>query len=562
MNHVGNRHVAAELRPQSDAVLRDYIRQNGTYQAEELLRSAYVAIGDPQAGVNFMLELASIAPEPKGVLELLVESNWIPAKLRNPVYAQIIAHAQDRLRNTEGISRQYAEEDLRSWQARYAMHLVEEKEFDQAATVLQPHDPPTATELEVRYRIALANDQFDAIVEQYRSNPDKAPQPEVSRQVATALQKGGQRAAARKLLELLFTQEIAAHQLSSANMLGLAEIRLQDGDTAGAMELLRRLALVVGPPFENLEPAASLLSRNGHHAEAVEFLAQLVKAKPWDDSARLRLAQEQIAAEQDPVAARTLAIAVASDSKGTYSDRLAAAAALSGTGPTLGSGELDFVAYGSGTADKPYFYTARLNAAKKAPPETAVQLLQNALSDAPHQDAVRAPLFYALAGLKLDRLALASVQPLLRNGYLQRVSRSYSGYNDQSSEPEDSTAEGPDATDNGEPTVVPLQTPATERAALAVAVADSYARLGELESARQDYRLALNLETSKVPQADIRKKISSVQAAIRRKANNELRMPVIHNDLEQEHTVRPRLLSAVKSPPAKPVRSTKGGRAQ
>lgn len=564
MNHVGNRNVTAELRSQSDLVLRDYIRQNGTYQADELLRSAYVAIGDPQSGTDFMLQLASIAPEPKGVLELLVDARWIPAKMRNSIYAQIIAHAQDRLRNTEGMSRQYAEEDLRSWQARYAMHLVEQREFDQAATVLQPHEPPTATELEVRSRIALANNQFDSMVEQYRSNPDKAPQSQVLRQVATALQKGGQRAAARKLLEFLFTQEIAAHQLSSANMLGLAEIRLQDGDTAGAMELLRRLALVVGQPFENLDPAATLLSRNGLHAEAVEFLAQLVKAKPWDDGARLRLAQEEMVTGPDTGEARALATAVATDSKAKYTDRLAATAVLGGTGPTLGSGELDFIAYGTGTPDKPYFYKARLNAAETASGEPAERLLENAIADAPHQDAARAPLFYALAGLKLDRLALASIQPLLRNGYLHGVSRSYSGYSDQGAEPEESISEEIDVVDNVEPNgTARVQTPATERAALAVAVADSYAKLGELESALQYYRVGLNLETSNAARADVRKKISSVQAMIRRKANNALRMPIIHNDLEQEHTVRPRLLAAVKAPPpAKPVRSTKEGHAQ
>jgi hypothetical protein len=214
--------------------------------------------------------------------------------------------------------------------------------------------------------------------------------------MASALQSAGQRPATRELLKFLYVQEIAAHQLNSANMLGLAEIRLQDGDTAGAMDVLRRLVLVVGQPFENLDPASTLLAHNGRHAEAVEFLSSLVKAKPWDQAARLHLAQEQIAASLDVAGARSLAVAVATNSQAVYADRLAAAI-LTEPGPALGSGELDFVAHGTGSADQPYFYAARLRA-EKNPADAALsaRLLLNALADAPDRDDARVPLFYAL----------------------------------------------------------------------------------------------------------------------------------------------------------------------
>ena len=227
------------------------------------------------------------------------------------------------------------------------MHLVELHDFDHAAAVLQPQQDPSAQELEIRYRIALANNQFDAILDQYRANPEKAPKAEELRTVAAALEKSDQRPAARKLLEFLFIQEISSHELNAANMLGLAEIRLQDGDTSGAMDVLRRLVLVVGQPFENLDPAATLLARNGRHAEAVEFLSRLTKAEPWNQGARLHLAQEQIAAGQDAPEARSLATAVATDAQAAYADRLAAAAILTGSGPDLGSGELDVIARGT-----------------------------------------------------------------------------------------------------------------------------------------------------------------------------------------------------------------------
>jgi len=566
LNHIGNRHVAAELRSQSDAVLRDYVRQNGIYQVEELLRSAYVASGDSQAGVAFLLELASIAPEPNSVLESLVDANWIAAKARNPIYDQILLHLQDRLRNVTGISRQYAEENIRSWQARYAMHLVGLREFDHAAAVLQAQREPSAAELEIRYRIALANHQFDAILDQYRANPESAPKAENLRMAAAALQKADQRPAARKLLEFLFTQEISAHQLNSANMLGLAEIRLQDGDASGAMDVLRRLALVVGQPFENLDSAATLLARNGRHAEAVEFLDRLAKAEPWNQGARLHLAQERIAAGQDAAGARLLAAAVATDAQAAYTDRIAAATILAGSsGPELGSGELNLIAHGTGPADKPYFFAARLNVAKKSTDAAlSARLLQSALADAPQKDTARLPLFYALATLKRDRLAVSVIRPLLRNGYLKNGYRGRSRSYDQSAGPDDPDSAAPDAAPD-EPSAGRGQGEAlpADRVALAIALARSYANLGALEDSLSYYRMALSGTVSATQRAEVAKSITNLRAAIRRNASNVQRMPVIHQELDQNRLVRPRLVAIQKAPPPpQPDRSAKSGGAR
>ena len=49
-------------------------------------------------------------------------------------------------------------------------------------------------------------------------------------------------------------------------------------DTAQTLALLRRMNLVAGQPFENLDAAAALLEKTGHPAEAVEFRAARVQA--------------------------------------------------------------------------------------------------------------------------------------------------------------------------------------------------------------------------------------------------------------------------------------------
>ena len=560
MNHLGNRHLAVELRPQWEPVLRDYVRQNGTYESFSLLHAAYTASGDAQAGVSLLLDMASIAPEPADILQEFVNVDWIPAKARDPFFEQIIVRKQEHLRSEQGIEKEYAESNLRSWQERFALHLVHQGEFDRAAAVLQPQARPDALELEVRYRIALARSEFNSIFENYAATPETAPRAQLLRKVADALKASGERAAARKILEFSFTQEIAAHQLSSANMLGLAEIRLQDGDAAGAMELLRRLVLVVGEPFENLAPAANLLAKNGRHAEAAEFLARLVKAKPWDTDARLHLAQEQIAAGEAAEAALKLAASLASDSQAAYSNRLAAAAVLSGSGPSLGSGELDYLAYGSGSPDRPYFYAARLSAAKKASdPELSTRLLMNALADAPDNDASRAPLLHVLAQLKRDRLALLSFEPLLHRDYFVT---SYTP-----SVREEDIEEAPDETaaqtspDDTQPKPAAPALSDNERAELAVLVAGCYSNLDDLKNALNYYQSALNLQKEAVARAAIMKSIELVRARVRREATNALRMPKIGSGLDQPHVVRPRLVAA-RSAPAKPAPGNKDGGAQ
>ena len=70
-------------------------------------------------------------------------------------------------------------------------------------------------------------------------------------------------------------------------------MKLEDNDTAAAMALLRRMALISGEPFTGLDPAAALLEKTGHLTEAAEFLTTLIKAEPWNRDAERRLDEAQ-----------------------------------------------------------------------------------------------------------------------------------------------------------------------------------------------------------------------------------------------------------------------------
>ena len=97
--------------------------------------------------------------------------------------------------------------------------------------------------------------------------------------------------------------------------------------------------------------------------------------------------------------------------------------------------------------------------------------------------------------------------------------------------------------------------------ALSLAIGKSYQKLAELQQALRYFELASSLDKTKLARTKIDENIRNVRAAIRRNANNEQRMPVIHNELEQEHVVRPRQAAAVPKPQV-PVRNTNGGSPQ
>lgn len=556
LNDLGSRKLLPELHAQADSVLRDYIRKNGTYSADGILRAAFEATADAQGGTAWMLDLASVAPDSNSLLLMLARARWIPTSAKEPIYQQIVSRLQDRLRATDGLAKEFAQQELRRWQLIYVRYLIDRKQFDRAADLLQSlpkQEPPTANELELQLRILIARNQLDSTLAQYRALPDQAPSPETLRSAAAAIQKAGMRGMARKIFEYVFSQDIAAHNLTAANILGLAEIRLQDGDTAGAIELLQRLILVVGQPFENLDPAASLLARTGHHAESAEFFAQLVKAKPWDTTARLRLAQEQIAGASDVNAARKSAVTVATDAQALYADRVQAAEMLGADAPSLGSGELDWLAHEKTSpaeaADKQFFYPARVKAAGKAgASDVRVRLLRNALDQSQDADSARIPLFFALAASAQHRLAISALEPALKSGLLSSPHRGQSwqpvsgDYETNATEFDETQVEDAVAISSTQ-----MKHSNEQRARIAATLAGSHAKLEQFDSALQYFRLAARLETSKPAKAQLVKERDAMSAILRRIATNKLRAPDIHKELDQHKLVEPRLTTEKQS---------------
>jgi len=554
------RRLFGELKPDADAIVRTYLRYNGTWQSNALLHSAYLAQGDPATSTPWLLDVASSAPDPAHVLGDVAEASWIPQAQRALVYRRILELRQEKIGKLDGFERQAAQQELSNWQESWIRYLVTTKQFAEAATELAALSPETrqaqySSLVLLEMQIAAQLGTLDAKLAAYRAEPQSAPPADLLRTAARELYAAGDKQSARKVLEFVFAREIEGHKLVAANFLGLAEIRLAAGDNAGALDLLRRLAIAVGAPFENLDPACALLEKTNHNAEAVEFLEQLVKAAPWDSSYRLRLAKAKLAVGADAESSQGTLSAIASAPAAAYELRLKAAIALSGRPHLpLGSGELDLMAAAKASitpaaADKFYFYEARIRAAENVSDTQAkVQLLSHCVIDFPQRDTARVPLFEATNDPKSQNYGLGVVEPLFQTRYFRPDSSEEGQAEEQivsSGDDEDESSEESYVFGDGD-----QQFSQAQRARISQLIADRMARLGRFTDALSFYQSAHSLDSSATTRKVLNRKIEEMKTVLRIQRQNASRQPLLHEALEQDRIVHPRLLARTTSAPS------------
>jgi predicted Zn-dependent protease len=565
------RHLFDELKPDIDALLRTYLWRNGNYRSNALLHSVYAAAGDRAAATAWLLDLSSVAHDPPVILADVVDASWIPLAQRAPIYQRILEAKENAAGKLTGLERQYAEQDLGAWQVRWMQFLMRTKQYPAMAAAIaalpqETREAQAATLVPLDLQGAAQLGTLDSKLSAYRTEPDKAPASAVLRTAALQLFEAGDKQSARKILELVFAREIEQHQLVAGNFLGLAEIRLASGDTAGALDLLRRLVVAVGNPFENLDPAAALLEKTGHNMEAIEFLDQLVKSAPWDASYRLRLAKAKIAVGQDAGVAQASLAAIAAAPSTSYALRINGAAALAGLPhPELGSGELNLLAGSAGeitpaAADKFYFYTARIRAAQNTTDtKMKFQLLSHCVIDFPWRDDARVPLFQAATATNSDEFALGIMEPLLQTRFLRNEVAESGGEEEQiiSSSGDSSLGEGESDEQPDNATSAAMKLSRARQAQVAQMIGDTLTRLNRLGDAVAYYDSAQRLERSPAVRKALQRKITAARSVLRIQHQNAARQPLLHEALEQDRVVRPRLLA--RNTPAPKAAAAQGG---
>ena len=64
----GHAICSSSLKPDADAIVRTYLRHNGNYRSNAVLRPAYAAQGDPVAATAWLLDVSSAAHDPTRIL--------------------------------------------------------------------------------------------------------------------------------------------------------------------------------------------------------------------------------------------------------------------------------------------------------------------------------------------------------------------------------------------------------------------------------------------------------------------------------------------------------------
>ncbi|MFQ5722882.1 MAG: hypothetical protein ACE5G6_00210 [Terriglobia bacterium] len=548
LENIGERRLLPAVRPEADQLLRSYVRRNGTYRVGPLLEGALAAASDPAAGVDWIVSLAGVAADPIGFLGEVVNAPWLPETYRERVLEEILSRLEEKVARTHGTARSYAEQSLRDWQIRWIEHLVDTDQSERARQALEALPELARGSLSDRVaaleiRLAVQAGTLETLFSRYGRQPEKAASPQALREAAGALRAADQEGAARAVLEFLYLRSLQQRNLSPGNFLGLAEIRLAEGDLAGALSLLRRMTLVAGEAFATLEPAADLLEKMGHPSEAVEFRERLVTVAPWDAEAQLRLAETLQAAQLDRERAMNLLAGLTAEPLVPYDTRAAAAlrwGSAHGRAPAGTSGELRLLAQGRprglALVEQPFFYHARLEQARNtAEAVTRMRLLLGALEIRPRAEAPRLALLSAALEADQPRLGISALQPLLSGSGLEYwLGRS--GQLDEQIRVESIADES-----RAERFLAGSRFTVEERVRAAREVAEAFERIHRPAAAELFLRLAIRLEPSEAKRRPLEQRVETLAAAGARRVENARRRPVIREPLEQDRKVRPRL---------------------
>ncbi|MEO8130993.1 MAG: hypothetical protein ABI822_28095, partial [Bryobacteraceae bacterium] len=288
---VGKYKVLAEVRPDVDRLLRTYIFRNGLYRVDPLLQGVLSASASPVDGVRWIADLARRATDPVNFLGTVVNADWLPPSGKEIIYQRLLETADLKLSQSRGDAQRDALQNKRRYQLEWIESLVTAKQTQRAQAALAALDPDAIREqpyqvISLEIRTAAQSGKLEPLLARYATTK---PPLDMIRNTAGALRTEGDAASARRVLEFVYNTELEMPGPAPSSFLGLAEVKLESNDTAAAVALLRRMTLVSGEPFENLEPAAALLEKFGGTREAVEFRNTRAQAAPWDKASLVAL---------------------------------------------------------------------------------------------------------------------------------------------------------------------------------------------------------------------------------------------------------------------------------
>jgi hypothetical protein len=522
LSHAGAAGQCSAIKPEATKLLEIYARRNGAYNLQPIAEGM-LACGGEAEGVRWLVELSSSAQDPVEFLNQIVTNQWVPDTQAGVVRERLVNAARAKAAQSFGQNAESARMDLARHQLDYAKFLLEQKNTAAAQGVLDAIPAESRKLLNgdfvaVEIRAAAQARRVDPLMKRYaRETP--GPEWDVLLRSATELRSAGDDAAARQILEFVYTSKLNAGDLSLANFLGSAEVKLANNDVSGAVALLRRMCLVAGQAYEGAPQASALLEKFGKRAEALEFTKAWAQAEPWNAAAQMKLAE----AQNDGAAVA----AIVSRTDAPYEIRAQAARAARAlkTPVTADSAELTMLAADRNLTEtevnQPNYFSARVLAAEQATDRALRQrMLFGALAVRPQDRALRLRAFDVAAEGKQDLRTVSTFLPVLGpiwaqedhafDQYLVADFLASEGYMD------------------------------ADRARVAKRMADAQQRLGSPNSAEVLYRVAAALDATDAGKKAALQAADAIDKAKALRFRNESRRPVITAELQQDRVVRPR----------------------
>jgi hypothetical protein len=520
LRHIGEAKMLAPLREDIDKLLRGYVHRNGTYQVDALLEGLLLAAGDAAAGVEWIVEISKVAPDSTQFLGSMVERSWFPESQKGALYRRIVESAQSKVAGSYGEERGYSQNALWTWQTSQAKYMIEHGESARVAEILAglPEDHQKFENvIALEIRAAASTQRLPAQLAKY----EDGTRMQSLRYAAAELAKTDA-ASARRVREFVYTRELKAGRFDASNFLGLAEIRLEEKDTAGAVALLRRATLVAGAAFATLDPAAALLEKTGHVAETVPFLTELTKAEPWNADARERLAAARGAAD--------VLTSVAKSTEASYATRVAAALALRAlhtVAPQMAGvdGELVLLSSQNALAEadvsKPYYVASRVEAATAMSPSAAnaatrVKLLTGAIAIDPKLEPPGLMLVRAAAQARQDAMTIAAA-----NRVTPQVFNNESEFSPWIAEQ------------------FATSFSITDRVEIALFLGGAQQRMGGTRAALMSFQIANHLTATPAGT----RAIATLRQQKEAEAKNNARRPMVTDNLDQDRLVHPKVVT-------------------
>ena len=481
---IGINHVLAQLRPDIRSLLLDYMNRNQSYQLEPLLDAALQASIDSGSDIDWVIDVASQPADAEGALATLQRARGLTPAQRLAVARALVAVGERKAAAAHG-----EESAIAIWnrdEKREALvNLLLDQKMAGAAQAEWDRLPRNAQKIafNTEMRLAAQSGRLPELIALYQKEAESAPPLQTALQTAATLKQEGDRASAVLILEFAYSRELNALHYDESNFLGLASVRLEQGNTDAARALLHRMNLISGEPFKTFIPAADLLLRFGKKQEAIPFLEARARAVPWDAETKLRLGNFG---------------ALVGNQEVPYAVRLEAAQAI-GKAVSSGSGELNAIAAGTltpTTAEHPYYVRARQMAADRtASPVIKLRLLREALAIDPESAETRRALGRTALAQRHDQFGISVLEPLV-------------------SQP--------------------------DHLEIALDLSAAEDRLGHPDRALQFAQTALQSGPTDVQRKQLETSAARFQAAIKLSAANNARRPEIHEPLEQTQLVRPR----------------------